>query len=187
MLNLLTRWVQERGYSTNVCKKILTKIFIPIFEFSFWNASKQVLPVVAPKLWGGGAKIPFWGEKSNVCQKWLIRPPKKKQTNKQNKTKQNQKKKPCFMGGQTCQVGSASQVFFIYLYTYIYIYFLISGSKNDLKNTQIKKKKKRKKNLTFFAEKFWENILTYFQKFLAKIFKFWSKNGWFYKILEKFF
>ena len=51
------------------------------------------------------------------------------------------------------------------------------GSKNDPKNT---------KNHTFFAEKLWENILTYFQEFLAKIYRFWSKNGWFYKILEKF-
>ena len=40
------------------------------------------------------------------------------------------------------------------------------------------------KNLKFFAEKIWENIWTYFQKFSAKMFRFWSKNGWFYKILE---
>ena len=38
----------------------------------------------------------------------------------------------------------------------------ISDSKYDPKNTKIKKK-----NLTLFAEKIWENILTYFQKFLA--------------------
>ena len=58
---------------------------------------------------------------------------------------------------------------------------MISGSKNDPKNMNISKK-----NLTFFAEKFWENILTYFQKVSAKMFRFLSKNGWFYKILEKF-
>ena len=28
------------------------------------------------------------------------------------------------------------------------------------------------KNQTFFAEKFWENILIYFQRFLAKIVRF---------------
>ena len=33
---------------------------------------------------------------------------------------------------------------------------------------------------------FGKNILTYFQKFSVKSFIFWSKNGWFYKILEKF-
>ena len=38
------------------------------------------------------------------------------------------------------------------------------------------------KNLTFFAEKFWENI---FLKFSAKTFRFSSKNSWFYKIFEK--
>ena len=42
-----------------------------------------------------------------------------------------------------------------------------------------------KKILTFFAEKFRENMLSYFQEFSAKIFAFWSKNGWFYKILDK--
>ena len=41
------------------------------------------------------------------------------------------------------------------------------------------------KNLIFFAEKFWENIEPFFQKFSANIFRFWSKNGWFNKILEK--
>ena len=39
--------------------------------------------------------------------------------------------------------------------------------------------------MSSFAEKFWENILTYFHKFSAKLFRFWSKNGWFYNILEK--
>ena len=45
-----------------------------------------------------------------------------------------------------------------------------------LKNTKILKKS----DIFFFSEKFWENILTYFQKFSAKIL---VKNGWFYKIL----
>ena len=39
-----------------------------------------------------------------------------------------------------------------------------------------KEKKERKKSLTYFEEKFWENILTYFQKFSAKIFRFWSNR-----------
>ena len=47
------------------------------------------------------------------------------------------------------------------------------------------KKKKNRKNQTFFAENFLENVLTYFQKFSAKMFRFWSKSCWFYKILEK--
>ena len=34
---------------------------------------------------------------------------------------------------------------------------------------------KKKKNLTFFAEKFWENTLTYFQKFSAKLLDFCQK------------
>ena len=64
--------------------------------------------------------------------------------------------------------------------------WVLMGSKNDPKITK-KKKKKNEENQTFFAEKFWENILTYFQKFSAKIFRFWSKNDRFYKILEIFF
>ena len=40
----------------------------------------------------------------------------------------------------------------------------------------LKTQKFRKKNLTFFAEKFWKNILTHFQKFPAKMFRFWSKK-----------
>ena len=51
--------------------------------------------------------------------------------------------------------------------------FLISCSKNDPKNIKISTKKK--KNLTLFIEKIWENVLTYFQIFSAKIFGFWSK------------
>ena len=47
----------------------------------------------------------------------------------------------------------------------------------------LKTQKFRKKS-DFFSEKFWDNILTYFQKFSAKVFRFWSKNSWFYKILE---
>ena len=46
------------------------------------------------------------------------------------------------------------------------------------------KTQKIQKNLTFFAEKLWKNILTYFQQISAKIFRFWSKIGWFYNILE---
>ena len=78
-------------------------------------------------------------------------------------------KQTCFMGGRTCQVGSVGWAF-----------FLFSGSKNDPKNT-----KNWKKILTLFAEKFWENILTIFKNFQLQFFRFWSKNDWFYKILEK--
>ena len=39
--------------------------------------------------------------------------------------------------------------------------FFFFGSKTDPKNTNLKKKKK----LTYFAEKFWENILTFFKNF----------------------
>ena len=84
------------------------------------------------------------------------------------------KKKPCYTGGRTCQVGS---VCCCWVFFFFFFFFF---SKNDPKNMKISKK-----NQTFFAEKFWENILTYFQKFAAKIFRFWWKNGWFYKILEK--
>ena len=38
----------------------------------------------------------------------------------------------------------------------------------------------------FFAESFWENILTYFSKLLVKKFWFGSKNCSFYKLLAKF-
>ena len=40
------------------------------------------------------------------------------------------------------------------------------------------------KKIDTFAEKFWENILTYFQKFQQKFLDFDQKNGSFYKILE---
>ena len=42
--------------------------------------------------------------------------------------------------------------------------------------------------MTLKTQKIWKksDILTYFQKFSAKIFLFWSKKGWFSKILEKF-
>ena len=75
-----------------------------------------------------------------------------------------------FYGRQICQVGSVGWVFF---------FFFFSGSKNEPKIT------KNSKKSNIFAEKFWENILSYFQNYLAKIFRFWSNNSWFYKILEK--
>ena len=40
----------------------------------------------------------------------------------------------------------------------------------------LKTQKFQKKSDTF-CRKIWENILTYFQKFSAKSFRFWSKNG----------
>ena len=45
---------------------------------------------------------------------------------------------------------------------------------------------KFRKNLNFLAEKLWENIQTYFQKFSVEIFGLWSKNSWIYKILTQF-
>ena len=42
-----------------------------------------------------------------------------------------------------------------------------------------------KKSDIFFAEKFWETILTYFQKFSAKIVRFWSKKWLISKDLKK--
>ena len=78
------------------------------------------------------------------------------------------------------RVGRSGIFCFVLFFGFFFSYFLkISGSKNDIKNTKFSKT-----NLTLFAEKFWENILTYFQEFSAKSFRFWSKNGWLYKILE---
>ena len=59
-------------------------------------------------------------------------------------------------------VGSVGRSGFFFFF----FFFFFSGSKNDPKHTQISKK------MTFFAEKFWENILTYSQKFSAKLFMF---------------
>ena len=107
--------------------------------------------------WTWNWHIMFWNDSNPFI--WLLGHKKEKE----------KEKNTLFTSGRTCQVGSVSQAFFF------------SGSKNDPKNTKISKK-----NPTFLAEKFWENILTYFQNFSAKIFRFWSKKGWFYKILEKF-
>ena len=57
--------------------------------------------------------------------------------------------------------------------------------------TQKFPQKQKKKNLTFFAEKFLKNILTYFKKLSGKMYQFWSKK-WlilqdFGNILEKYF
>ena len=119
--------------------------------------------------------ILFWRKNYCLCH------PKNKWINKQKK------KKNCFMGRRTCQVGSVRRVFFFwffggffwFFFVFLFLFFVFSGSKNEPWNTIFFK-------YTFFAEKFWENILIYFQKFSAKMFRFWSKNGWFYKILEKF-
>ena len=62
------------------------------------------------------------------------------------------------MGGRTCQVRSVSRAF-------VCLFFLVA--KMTLKNKNLTK------NLTFFVEKLWENILTYSQKFSAKIVRFW--------------
>ena len=64
-----------------------------------------------------------------------------------------------------CRVGWSG------IFNYFFFYF---WSKNDLKNTKI-----LVKNVAFFAEKFWENILTYFQNFLLKFLYFWSKSSCF--------
>ena len=48
----------------------------------------------------------------------------------------------------------------------------------------LKTKKFRKKIRQFLRKKI-EKYFELFSKFSAKILRFWSKNGWFYKILEK--
>ena len=58
----------------------------------------------------------------------------------------HEKKKPCFMGRQTFQVGSIGRDIFLNI-------FFLSGGKNDSpKNTEISKKKKKKPDV--FGEKF---------------------------------
>ena len=87
------------------------------------------------------------------------------------------------MGGWTCQVGSVGRalIFCLFVCFFIFIFiFILLVAKINPKNTQIVKKKIK----TFFANKFLENSLTYFQKF-SVILDFGQKNGWFYKILEK--
>ena len=59
------------------------------------------------------------------------------------------------------------------------VLFLVLVGKMTLKTQKFWKKS------DIFTEKFWENSLTYFQEFSTKICRFWSKNGWFNKILEK--
>ena len=88
----------------------------------------------------------------------------------------HEKEKRNFTGGRTCQVGSVGWAF-----SFFFLSFFVVA-----KMTTLKTQKFREKNQTFSAEKFGENISTYFQKISARIFRFWSKNGWFYKILEKF-
>ena len=76
-----------------------------------------------------------------LLQKWddlKLRPQKKK-----IKTKQNQ---PVLWAEGPTKYGRAVVFFYIFLF--------ISGSKNYPKNTKILKKS------DFFAENFWENILT---------------------------
>ena len=74
---------------------------------------------------------------------------------------------------QPSRVGQLGVFFFVF-------FLIFTGSKNDPKNPKISKK-----NQTFFSEKFWENISTYFQKYSTKIFKIlvkkWliSQNGQF--------
>ena len=53
----------------------------------------------------------------------------------------HEKKKPCFTGGQTCQVELVGQVFFIFIFFFIY------GSKNDPQNTKVSR------NFGIFAQK----------------------------------
>ena len=91
-----------------------------------------------------------------------IRPQKKK------------KKKICFTEGQTCQIGRIVNLVF-----FCFFFFNFWWPKITLKT------QKFQQISYIFCRKIWENILTCFQKFSAKSFRFWSKNGWFYKILGK--
>ena len=71
----------------------------------------------------------------------------------------HEKKKPCFTGGRTFQVGSVSRDIFLKYF------FFLSGGKNDsFISTKISKK------CDAFWEKFWKSILSYFQKIFSQIF-----------------
>ena len=70
-----------------------------------------------------------------------------------------------FYGGRTCQVGSVGRS--VGRAFFVFVCFVISGSKNDPKNKQTK--------IGHILQKILENILTYFQKFSAKKFRFCLK------------
>ena len=79
----------------------------------------------------------------------------------------HEKKKPCFTGGRTFQVGSVGRDIFLK-----YIFFLFGGKNDSPKKTQKYKKKKKKKSKTKKkSDVFWrKNLEKYspavtFQKF----------------------
>ena len=58
---------------------------------------------------------------------------------------------------------------------FVFVYFFFPGIKNNPKNIKILKK----------IRQFCRKVLGKYVDLFSKIFRFWSKNGWFYKILEK--
>ena len=102
---------------------------------------------------------------------------------KATKKKKKKKKKNTLFYGRTDLPSRVGQSVRLFLFLCVCLFlFLFLVAKMTLKTLKF-----QPKNLTFFAETFWENMLTYFQKLSGKISRFWSKNGWFYKILENFF
>ena len=90
---------------------------------------------------------------------------------KATKKKTNKQTKKTNTGRWTCQVEEGRPGIFFFFS------FLVANM--TLKTQQFLLKSDT------FGRKFWENILTYFQKISAKTFRFWSKDGWFYMILDK--
>ena len=105
-------------------------------------------------------------------KKITIRPQKKKK--KKNHEKYpflKERKKPLFYGRMdlSSRVGRSGQ----------FCFFLVA------KKALLKKTIKFPKSPTFFGERFWKKIFSYFQNFLAKFSLTLTKNGCFYIVLTK--
>ena len=104
--------------------------------------------------------------------------------------KKKKKEKKKFSSGRSCQVGSVGCfLFFCFVFVFV-LFFLVA--KMTLKKTwkfpKKKKKKKKIKNIKLFLAEKLKVLGKYFDLFSKKFsqsFKSWSKNGWFYTILEK--
>ena len=107
----------------------------------------------------------------------------KKQTNKQTKTKTKTKnKKPSNPVYGRTGLLSWSGMFFFFFFFFSLSFCLVG--KMALKTPKFKKKKKKGHILQeSFGKIFW----LIFKNFLPKFVNFWSRNSWFYKILEKKF
>ena len=148
--------VDNHNYICHICAKGL---------FRFWTVTKRLLTKyqfytkLLQSLHTHTHKIVILGHHK-----------KNKQTNKQTNKNKNlfyRRTNP------PSRVGRSSVFFF---------FFLVALKTDPKKHENFNNKK-----MHIFAEKNWENILTYFQfsTISAKIFRFWSKNGWFYKSLAK--